>query len=495
MGLCAGCGCSCGYIAYFKGSKLVDIYGDPSDPRGMGSLCTKGITYLHELTQNPLRLKGIFAKKEEEFERISYEEALEVLKNKLSKGKTAFLLGRQAGLEDYFVASEVAEVFVDAPVVDFLPSTIPFTSWSNAKFILSVDAEPVFSEVMSTRFLVDAVEKGAYLFCLSSRYETVCAKANKRLLLKPDQMLDFLKGVISPEKGDELVEFVKRSLFLLKGSLVLVGSHLLSSPFGEELKYILSELRKRFYVNYSIVGDVMPFPAKELREFFERIEEFDNVVVVGNVLRYLGQRELELLKDRFVVSFELFPNFTAHHSNLVFGMKNFNEREFINYRHGFGFLAYSPQVMVPEEGLYSLSEVFARIFPVKADLGKIRKGLSVLDMKNIEELENKPKGYPKGELYIHTAPSLVEEVGHWYPWTHEIEQNQRAYINPHTARKYHLKERVEVGGISFELVETVNVAEGVIYIPSEYEEFQPFNPGVSVGRFLKTPYYRYEVFP
>ncbi|RMH02110.1 MAG: dehydrogenase, partial [Aquificota bacterium] len=58
VGLCAGCGCSCGYIAYFKGSKLVDIYGDPSDPRGMGSLCTKGITYLHELTQNPLRLKG-----------------------------------------------------------------------------------------------------------------------------------------------------------------------------------------------------------------------------------------------------------------------------------------------------------------------------------------------------------------------------------------------------------------------------------------------------
>ncbi len=58
----------------------------------------------------------------------------------------------------------------------------------------------------------------------------------------------------------------------------------------------------------------------------------------------------------------------------------------------------------------------------------------MLDMENIEELENKPKGYPKGELYIHTAPSLVEEVGHWYPWTHEIEQNQKG-LHKSTYRK------------------------------------------------------------
>lgn len=504
VGLCAGCGCSCGYIAYFKKGRLVDIYGDPSEPRGMGSLCTKGLTYIHQIPQNPLRLKGIFLRKEE-FEEVDYKTAINIIKDKLSKGKTAFLLGRQSGLEDYLTALQLGEVFVDAPVIDFLPSTIPFTWWNQAKLILSVDAEPVFSEVMSARFLIDAIEKGAYLVCLSSRYETLCAKANKRLLLKPDRMLAFLRGVVSPEKGDELTEFIKRSFFLIKGSLVLVGSHLFNSPFRSELTYLLSELKRKFHINYSIVGDVMPFRAKELKDFFERIEDFENIVVVGNVLRYLGRRELEALKSKFVISFELFPNLTANNSDLVFGLKNFSEREFINYRHGFGFLTYSPQVILPEDGFYTLSEVFSDAFRVEnkteeflRDYGvelnelKSSKNGIMLRMKSIEESAFEVEEYAKEGLYVHTAPSLVEELGHWNPWTHEIEQRQRAYINPKTAREHHLRDKVEINGVEFELVESVNVAEGVIYISSEYEEFQPFNPGVSVGMFLKTPYYRYE---
>ena len=40
-------------------------------------------------------------------------------------------------------------------------------------------------------------------------------------------------------------------------------------------------------VYYGFVGDLMPFPAKRLEEFFERLEEFDNLVVFGNLFRYL----------------------------------------------------------------------------------------------------------------------------------------------------------------------------------------------------------------
>ena len=57
-GVCGGCSASCGYIAYFQGKELVDLYGHPHDPNGIGSFCTKGITYIQELPKNPLRIRN-----------------------------------------------------------------------------------------------------------------------------------------------------------------------------------------------------------------------------------------------------------------------------------------------------------------------------------------------------------------------------------------------------------------------------------------------------
>lgn len=505
VGFCAGCGCGCGYILYEKEGKIVDLYGHPADPRGVGSLCTKGITYIQEITGNPMRLRGAFIRKGNEFVKIDYAGAIELLREKLLNGKTAFLLGRQAGLEEYILIRDISEdVFVDAPVVDFVPSTLEPTQWKNVRFILSIDAEPVFSEVMATRWLVDAVEGGAYIFCLSSRYETLCAKAKERLILKPDLMMQFLQSLLSPEKGDEKVEFVKKSLFLMRGSLVLVGAHLLNSPFREVLLNLLSGLRRKFGVNYSFVGDVMPFPAKSLEEFFESFEEFDNLLVIGNLFRYFKDEHLKALHKKFVVSFQVFPNITAHYSDLLFAMKLFHEREFVNYRHGFGYLVYSPNTLQQEE-VYAPCSVLEEIFEIGispenflkeygVDYQKlIAKGEAVLKMKEISAIQTEGQQIQKGEVFLYTDSTLVEDIGHWNPWTHDMERLQRAYVNPHTAKRLGVRENIEIGGVSLELLTTENVAEDVIFVPSEYEEFQPFDPGHRVGAFLKRPFYRYEV--
>ncbi|MDW8032748.1 MAG: dehydrogenase [Aquificaceae bacterium] len=507
VGFCAGCGCGCGYILYLKDGKIVDLYGHPADRRGVGSFCTKGITYIQEVSTNPLRLRGVFLRRGEEFLSLEYPEALSLLREKLLKGKTAFLLGRHAGLEEYSMAKSLTdEVFVDAPIVDFLPSTLEPTEWKRAKFILSVDAEPVFSEVMATRWLVDAVEGGAYLFCLSSRYETLCGKAKERLLLKPDLMVKFLASLLEPEKGGERVEFLKKSLFLLRGSLLLLGAHLFSSPFRDAMVYLLVNLRRKYGVNYSLVGDVMPFPAKGLEELFEKLEDFENLVVVGNLFRYFKEEHLRALKDKFVVSFQVFPNITAHHSDLLFASTLFYEREFINYRHGFSCLLYSPQTLQPEAGLYDPYRVLEEVYGETGDIRGFLEGYGI-DYERLKEegqaflsMEDvslkKPEGYslPEGELFLHTESTLVEDLGHWNPWTHEMEKYQRAYLNPHTARRLGLRNKVRVGGVNFELQLTENLAEGVLFIPSEYEEFQPFDPGHRVGSFLKKPFHRYEVF-
>lgn len=506
VGLCAGCGCGCGYILYIKEGKVVDLYGHPADPRGIGSLCTKGITYIQEISENPLRLKGIFLREDGDFIPLDYSQAIEILKNKLSKGRTAFLLGRQAGLEEYIIARRITEdIFVDTAVLDFLPSTIHPTQWKEAKFILSVDAEPVFSEVMSSRWLVDAVESGGYLYCISSRYETLSSKARKSKLLRPDLMVEFLQNLLEPEKRDEEVEFLKRNLFLLRGSLVLFGSNLLSSPFGQKVVEILKGLRKRYRVNYSFVGDLMPFPAKTLEEFFERFEEFDNLVIIGNLIRYFKEEHLRDLKKKFVVSFQIFPNITTHYSHLAFASSMFYERDFINYRHGFGYLLYSPRTLEKEENIYDPYKVLSSVFSVDVDLESFlgehgidlqrlrEEGETPLKMKDVASVEINSFKIKKGRLFLSTDSTLVEDLGHWNPWTHEMERFQKAYVNPKTAREFGFGHSIEIKGLTFHLQLTENIAEGVLFIPFDYEEFQPFDPGYRVGSFAEKPYYRYEV--
>ncbi len=506
VGFCAGCGCACGYILYKKGGKIVDLYGHPADPRGMGSFCTKGITYIQEIPNNPMRLKGIFLRKGEEFMPLGYAQALELLKDRLQRGKTAFLLGRQTGFEEYAIARSLSEdVFVDAPLVDFMPSTLGPTDWKRARFILSVDAEPVFSEVMAMRWVVDAIEAGAYLFCLSSRYETMCAKARERMLLKPDAMMQFLQDLLEPDRGDNKVDFVKKSLFLIRGSLLLVGAHLLNSPFRRVLIALLSGLRRRFGVNYSLVGDVMPFPAKPLEEFFNRFDDFENLVVVGNLFRYFKEDQLKALGEKFVLSFQVFPNITAHYSDLIFALSIFPERDFINYRHGFGNLVYSQKTLNAED-VYNPAEVLKETFKIDTNLAELLReygvnyeklrveGEATLMMEDIgSKVEIQNYKIQAGELFLYTDSTLVEDLGHWNPWTHEMDRVQRAYVNPHTARKLGLKQSIELEGLSFELLTTENVAEGIVFIPSEYEEFQPFDPGHRVGAFAQNPFYRYEV--
>jgi NADH-dependent fumarate reductase subunit C len=94
---------------------------------------------------------------------------------------------------------------------------------------------------------------------------------------------------------------------------------------------------------------------------------------------------------------------------------------------------------------------------------------------------------------LYTSNGLVDELGHWNPWTHNMERYQRAYMSEETARKLRVKNRLTLRGKEFEVVITPNVAEDVVYVPLSFEEFQPFDPGHSVGSFAREPYYRFEV--
>ena len=485
VGICCGCGCSCAYVIYTDTDGIVDLYGHPADIRGMGSLCTKGIAYIQETQKNPLRLKGIYLKEGGDVKSISLREAKDLLKERLKK-RTAFLLGRQTSLEDYFIAYSVGDVFVDAPVVNFKPSNTDFWKWKDYKLILSVDAEPVFSEVMSTRYLVDAVEKGAFLVCISSRFETICAKAKKRYLLTPSQMVELLEGILDIENQREDIAQLRKLLYVIKDSLIIVGAHLLNSPYRNRILRLISSFYKKFGTDYSIVGDVMPFPAKQLGDFSP--ESYENVIVIGNLLKLLPKETLQELKEKFVVHLTLFPDYTSHLSNLVIGTKNFTERDFINYRHGFGYTTFSPKTL-EGDGFYTLSDLLD-IHPNLEDY-RTFKPLEMEPLYNVELPEGEPM---VNGIWIHTENTLVEDLGHWYVWLHDMEKYQMAYVNQRTYRELGLKGMtLEIMGSTLALRISPKVADGVIFIPRSFDEYQPFDEGLSPNSFMKKPYMSYEV--
>ncbi|WP_333785298.1 dehydrogenase [Thermocrinis sp.] len=496
VSLCAGCGCGCGYVLYREKGSIADLYGHPADPKGMGSLCSKGITYIQEITNNPLRLTGFYLNEKEPIA-LSEFEAFDLAKQKL-KGKIAIILDRHlSSLEEYLLARLIGDVFVDAPVLDFKPSNVFYNMWQDYKLIIAWEAEPVFSEVMSMRYIVDAVEKGSHLVCISSRYSTVCSKAKTKLLMDPFQQISFMKKITQPEHEDPIATALKKKLHLFRG-LLLINTNLLSSTFRNSLLNVLTDLVKHYNIDYSFVGDLMSFPAMELEKFVEDFEKYDSFVFFGNPLIYIPEEIRQRIKNRFSIHFTLFPNLTSQYSTLVVGASNYTERDFIAYRNSFGRIYFCPQSVQKPKGVVVPYEFLSKLFDLEVKIEEFIKLDTSLEgtrveLPSIEGRSFEEKQLPKG-VVLHTANSLVEELGHWNPWTHSMEKYQKAYMSKRTAESLGLREdKITIRGKEFEVIISPNIADGVVFIPSSFEEFQPFDPGHSVGSFCKHPFYRYEV--
>ena len=509
-GVCAGCGCACGYIAYLKDERLVDLYGHPHDPNGIGSLCTKGLTLIQEATQNPLRIREPLMRAGDDFRKVSLEEARSWIEENL-RGRIGVFLDRLTDLRDYALARKLTDrVYSDSVYLPFKATTLRPQEWREQRVILSLECEPVFSEVMATRWLVDAFERSSYILSVSSRFETTSAKATERLLLKPplivrffEELADRLEGREREYKFGEKVEKLARAFTLIKESLILIGETLLRTPWRGNVLDALRRIRRKVGVNYTIVGNLSPLPSGEVEDFRRDLEDLDVLILFGNPALYLSEEELKKLSRKKVLSFEVFPNLTAHHSDLVLPAPLFPEREFIGFRSGFGFLSYSPQVLERPRGVLLFGELFGR----EADISGYLSDLDVsmedlveseggvdLNLPFVEEWEGElEKVEPEEEgLYLVCDSTLVDELGHWNVWTHEIERKQLAHLNERTAEAIGAGEEIEINGISLKVKINNNIADGVIFVPNSFEETQPFDPGVRVGKLLKEPHHRVE---
>ncbi len=493
-GICSGCGCSCGYIAYLKEDKLVDLYGHPHDPNGIGSLCTKGITLIQELVSNPLRLKTPLIKDGDIYREISRSEAKAKALNML-RGKVGVFLDRFTDLRDYLsLKGKGWEVFSDSLYLPFKSSTLKPQEWREQKVIVAFECETVFSEVMATRWLVDAFERSAYIVSVSSRYGTTSAKAKRRLLLKPPLVVKFLRELSRALEGEEPstfredIETLSKLLSTVKESLILIGESLLRSPWRENILLYLQRIRRKLKVNYSIVGNITPFESKELKDFLSSFHEFDSLLLTGNPALFMDEQSLNKLGGMSTTYVGFFPNLTANYSKLLLPAKLFAERDFTAFRNGFGLVAESPQVLTPPEGAFSPWELVGDPQD-KNPIPSQSPNLPLIEETDTSWQENYLE---EDRLYLMCDTTLVDEIGHWNVWTHDIEKEQKAYISRETAKALGVKDKLTIGETELSVEISSNIAKDVVFVPSSFEEMQPFNPGVRVGRLMNEPYLRIE---
>ncbi|NPB07945.1 MAG: dehydrogenase [Aquificae bacterium] len=492
-GLCGWCASSCGYLLYVKEGKVVDLYGHPADPNGLGSFCTKGIAYIQGLSENPLRLREFLLKEGDGFRKAGEQEVLSLLREAL-KGKVAVFLDRFSDLKEYLLFREWGcELFSENLFLPFRWATLPPQEWPDRKVIVVLEAEPTFSEVMLSRWLVDASEKGAYILNLTSRYTTVSQKASRVILEKPDGLV---RKFLTMAEGSFLEDLLSS---FGRETLLLVGDTLLKSPLRGAVLWALRELRKKYLVDYALLGGITPFPVLGLKEFKERYREYDTLVLFGNPLLYFSDEELEELKEKTLISVSFFPNITALHSDIIIPRRGLAEREFIN--RGVGFLSFSPPT-VPSElpdhidlfrrvlGKTPNPQDYLRTFGV--DYSRLIEGRALPDLPDIAEAELPAPSLVEEELWLLCDNGLVDEMGHWFEWTHAIERDQYAYVNEKTLKRLGLSDSVNLRGVKLPLKVNNNLADGVLFVPSSYEEFQPYEPGVRVGRLMNRPYFKAE---
>lgn len=480
VGVCFGCGCFCGYIAYLRGKELVDVYGHPNDPNGMGSLCSKGIALLQELPQNPMRVRKVLIKEGDSFR----EGSLEEVRKRVGKRVGIFLDRITSDLKDHLTALKVTDhVYGDAVRINFRPSTLKPQEWPDRKVILALECDPVFSEVMLSRWIVDAVERGSYLIFAGSRFGTVAQKSRESLIVKPPKVVKFLEEVALSLEGKRIGGLAGRVADLLRSvrSLILIGDLILRTPWRGNVLRALQRIRRRTRADYSVVGDVSPLPMKGPADLLRDLVRLNTLIMTGNPMVYMPEGFEDKLRDVFKIHITLFPNLTANMSDVIIPTLSFQERSFTGYRTGSGEVRSSGCV-IRSEG-YTLSELLRHFFGVEV------YDITVPALPTIEDADLREEAVPAEEegIYIVAYRTLVDEIGHWNLWTHEMEKFQEVLMNERTAVLLGVKETFTLNGVELRVRIDNNVADETVLIPDSFEETQPFEPGIRIGRLLPEP--------
>ena len=238
---CRACGHGgCGVIAYVKDGEVTRINGDPDSPISKGYICSKGLASI-QLAYHPDRLKfplkRIGKKGEGQWQRISWDEALRTITNRLSEiketyGAESVVVAQGADREYTHFLYRFANLFGtpnvttaghvcyvsrvgtclticgNLPVCDYDGNPKCIMVWGNNIMNSNPDE---YKAINFSR----ALSKGAKLIVIDPRRTSLAEKADLWLQLRPGTdsalALSMLDVIIKEELYDK--EFVEKYTF------------------------------------------------------------------------------------------------------------------------------------------------------------------------------------------------------------------------------------------------------------------------------------------
>ncbi|MFH2044740.1 MAG: molybdopterin-dependent oxidoreductase [Pseudomonadota bacterium] len=233
--LCGMCPWACGIIVSVENEKAVKIEGDPDHPWNHGKLCPKAAGII-DYVYSPDRIKYPMKKVNGEFQRISWDEALDIMATELNKIKENYGAKSWAVLEGMsfvcqgFTSMTLLQRFCDAygspnfitPESMCYLSRItanmltlgkfPAADPENSKCIILWGHNPSESNFITAEQIMNAKKKGAKLIVIDPRKTSFAKKADIHAQIRPGTdcalALSMLNVIISDHLYD--TQFVEK---------------------------------------------------------------------------------------------------------------------------------------------------------------------------------------------------------------------------------------------------------------------------------------------
>ncbi|MBA3035934.1 MAG: molybdopterin-dependent oxidoreductase, partial [Desulfobacterium sp.] len=233
--LCGMCPWACGIVVSVENEKVIKIEGDSDHPWNHGKLCPKAAGII-DYVYSPDRIRYPMKKVDGKFERISWDEALDIMATQLNKIKENYGAKSWAVLEGMsfvcqgFTSMTLLQRFCDVygspnfitPESMCYLSRItanmltlgkfPAADPENSKCIILWGHNPAESNFITAEHIMNAKKKGAKLIVVDPRKTSFAKKANIHAQIRPGTdcalALSMLNIIISENLYD--TEFVEK---------------------------------------------------------------------------------------------------------------------------------------------------------------------------------------------------------------------------------------------------------------------------------------------
>jgi len=289
---CPLCGVGCQIRLLIKENEIIGTLPAEDTLVNNGQLCVKGRFCVTELVNNHQRLKKPYKTQDNIKIEISWEEALDLMFDKLSTcspEQFGMLISPNCSNEDLYIAQKFTRVVMGSSNIDttarvfygsgfnaylnLLKMSVPLSKLKDASVILCVGLDTRFGRSVVGVELRKAIKKGAKIITINPREHNLALIAEKWLRPVPGMEVDLLRSLVSlteekktrtsqhrsKEKSGNLKDELARVAKMLKEAsdpVILVGSDFL---IYNESHQIFENIEK---LALNVGAGILPLPAQ-----------------------------------------------------------------------------------------------------------------------------------------------------------------------------------------------------------------------------------------